>query len=337
MDKGDEDILTGEAKGFVDQVLKELPCTEDRLNELRVHLKQDEGDLTVQDGLLLHGKRLVIHSSMRLDILSKIHSGHLGITKCREEQERQCGGLLKGKTYLIIIDYFSGYPEIALLNSITSTSVIMHMKSCFARHGIPDRVISDNGPQFSSVEFSKFSSSYGFKHQTSSPRYPQANGKIERAVKTVKSLLKKSKDQYIALMSYRDTPLENGYSPAELLFGRKIQTTLPVVSQHLVPTWPYLVAVREKEERIKKRQKKNRKESGTIINKFETPSSYVVKTPTTTVRRYRRHLIEDPSKNTCEEPQEATSTTSGTAVPENNPGYYTRSSRLSAPPDRLVY
>jgi transposase InsO family protein len=165
------------------------------------------------------------------------------------------------------------------------------MKSCFARHGIPDRVISDNGPQFSSVEFSKFSSSYGFKHQTSSPRYPQANGKIERAVKTMKSLLKKSKDPYIALMAYRDTPLENGYSPAELLFGRKIQTTLPVVSQHLVPTLPYLVAVRERDERIKKRQKKNydfrhkvktlqqlepdcpvwipdRKESGTIIKKF---------------------------------------------------------------------
>ncbi len=42
-----------------------------------------------------------------------------------------------------------GYPEIALLNSTKSTSVIMHMKSCFARLGIPDHVISDNGPQFS--------------------------------------------------------------------------------------------------------------------------------------------------------------------------------------------
>ena len=150
-----------------------------------------------------------------------------------------------------------------------------------------------------------------------------------------------------------------GYSPAERLFGKKIQTTLPVVSQHLVPTLPYLVAVREREERIKKRQKKNydfrhkvktilqlepdcpvwipdRKESGTIIKKFEPPRSYVVKTPTTTVRRNRRHLIEDPSKNSREEQQETTSTTSGTAVPENNPGYYTRG-RLSAPPDRLVY
>ena len=42
MDKGGEDILIGEAKGFVDQVLKELPCTDDKLNELRIRLKQDE-------------------------------------------------------------------------------------------------------------------------------------------------------------------------------------------------------------------------------------------------------------------------------------------------------
>ena len=109
---------------------------------------------------------------------------------------------LNGKTYLIVVDYFSGYPEIALLNSTTSSDVITHMKSCFARHGIPEKVISDNGPQFRSADFMKFSLSYGFRRQTSSQRYPQANGEIERSVKTVKSLLKKSQDPYIALMAY---------------------------------------------------------------------------------------------------------------------------------------
>ena len=42
MGKGGENILTGETKGFVDQVLKALPCTEDKLNELRIRLKQHE-------------------------------------------------------------------------------------------------------------------------------------------------------------------------------------------------------------------------------------------------------------------------------------------------------
>ena len=93
----------------------------------------------------------------------------------------------------------------------------------------------------------QFSLSYGFKHQTSSPIYPQANGKIDCSVKTVKPL-KKAKDPYIALMAYHATSLENGYSPAELLlFGRKIQTTLPLVTDNLVPTWSYFVTVRERE------------------------------------------------------------------------------------------
>lgn len=235
------------------------------------------------------------------------------------------------------------------------------MKSCFARHGIPDKVISDNGPQFRSAEFLKFSSNYGFKHQTSSPRYPQANGEVERAVRTVKSLLKKSKDPYIALMAYRATPLENGYSPAELLFGRKIQTTLPLVSEQLVPTWPYLETVREKEERIKIRQTKNhdshhgvkilqqlepdsevwipdRKEPGTVIEKSENPRSYVVETPSTTVPRNRRHLIEVPSRNSSIKQQEAIQPDeqAETPISENNPGYYTRSRRLSVPPNRLI-
>ena len=54
-----------------------------------------------------------------------------------------------------------------------------------ARHGIPDKIVSDNGPQFSSQEFKKFKDLYEFDHVTSSPTDPQSNGKAENAVKTV--------------------------------------------------------------------------------------------------------------------------------------------------------
>ena len=63
----------------------------------------------------------------------------------------------EGKTYLLIVDYFSRYIETCKLSGKTSNEVIRHLKSIFARHGIPQCVMSDNGPQFSSMEFAQFS------------------------------------------------------------------------------------------------------------------------------------------------------------------------------------
>lgn len=57
---------------------------------------------------------------------------------------------LKGKDYLVVIDYYSNFPEMALLANMTSACVITHVESIFARHGIPHTVLSDNGACFSS-------------------------------------------------------------------------------------------------------------------------------------------------------------------------------------------
>ena len=127
----------------------------------------------------------------------------------------------KGSAYLLIIDYYSRYIETAKLSSESSSEVIRHAKSIFARHGIPKQIISDNGPQYSSLEFKKFAEEYGFLHTTSSPKFPQSNGEAERAVKTVKAMLKKSEDPYLAMLAYRSTPLQNGFSPSELLMNRR--------------------------------------------------------------------------------------------------------------------
>ena len=68
----------------------------------------------------------------------------------------------KGREYLIVVDYISQYPEIARILSTTSQGIILALKKVFSQHGIPVR--SDNGPQYSLVEFAEFASSYGFKH-----------------------------------------------------------------------------------------------------------------------------------------------------------------------------
>ena len=139
---------------------------------------------------------------------------------------------LNGQQYLLMVDYYSRWIEIAHLRQTTAAAVIEHTKSIFARHGIPEIVVSDNGPQFSSAGFLKFAMNYNFTHITSSPHHPQGNGEAERAVQTTKNLLKKAQDPYIALFNYRTTPLQHGSSPSELLMSRKLRsrvTTFPSV------------------------------------------------------------------------------------------------------------
>jgi hypothetical protein len=68
----------------------------------------------------------------------------------------------KGKHYLLCVDYYSKYPEIALLPSLSSASTISAFKSMFARHGIPMEVVSDNGPQFACASFRDFAKEWDF-------------------------------------------------------------------------------------------------------------------------------------------------------------------------------
>ena len=122
---------------------------------------------------------------------------------------------LNGSTYLLVADYLSRYPELIKLTSTTSSSIISSLRTIFSRHGIPETMRSDNGPQYAAEEMEQFAHDYGFNLITSSPRFPQSNGFIERMVKTVKQLLQDTPDPNLALLNYRTTPLPwCGYSPS---------------------------------------------------------------------------------------------------------------------------
>ena len=98
-----------------------------------------------------------------------------------------------GRDYLCTVDYYSSYFEIDLLKDKTGKEVIHILKKHFSTHGIPNKLMSDNGPPYGSYEFQQCVTSYDIEHVTSSPHYPQSNGKEENAVKIAKGLLKKSK------------------------------------------------------------------------------------------------------------------------------------------------
>ena len=159
------------------------------------------------------------------------------------------------RNHLRRVDYFSRYPEVIKLTSTTSQSVIAALKTTFARHGIPDTVVSDGGPQYASQEFADFAKAYSFSHITSSPHYPQSNRQVECTVKTVKKLLSESNDPCLSLLAYRPTPLPwCGCSPAELLMGRMIRSDLPQTQEALVPNWPYLSDFRKHNQEFQQKQ-----------------------------------------------------------------------------------
>ena len=129
-----------------------------------------------------------------------------------------------------------------------------------ARHGIPEQVFSDNGPQFSCAAFAQFANTWGFVQSTSSPRYPQSNGLAEKAVQTAKRIVMKAtasgRDPYIALPEYHTTPISDcGKSPAQLLMSRRLRSILPSKPASLQPV---LVNPEDTQRRFEEKQVKQK-------------------------------------------------------------------------------
>ena len=160
---------------------------------------------------------------------------------------------IQGKNYLVVVDYYSKFIETALSSNKTAETVIKHLKSIFARHGIPEELVSDN-MSFNSTEFHEFAKEWGFKQITSSPTSAQSNGMSEKSAQTVKRILKKADDPYIGLMKYRNTPVTGmTYLPSQLLMSRIARTKIPVSKELLLPEVPS-----EAKQQLAQRQKRQK-------------------------------------------------------------------------------
>ena len=228
---------------------------------------------------------------------------------------------VKDHNYLITVDYYSNFWEIDYLENTKACVVIRKLKAHFARYGLPSIVMSDNGPQFISEEFKNFAVNYDFEHVTSSPHYPRSNGKAESAVKMAKRLLVKAvesgKDPYLAILDYRNTPMqESDFSPAQGCLGRRTRTLLPMLSSKLKPQLFDDMSVKTRKVLRNSRSKwyhdrgakdlkelnegdtvrikpsilgKKKWDFGKIVEKLEN-RSYVVESNESLLRRNRVHL-----------------------------------------------
>ena len=122
------------------------------------------------------------------------------------------------------------------MKSTVASKVIESLEEMFSRHGLPESMTSDNGPQFITSEFAAYMEHQGIRHHRVNAKWPQANGEVERQNRSLlkriqiahaeKKNWKKVLKTY--LVAYRSLPHPTtGVSPAELLFGRKIRTRFP--------------------------------------------------------------------------------------------------------------
>ncbi|KAL6471840.1 hypothetical protein MHYP_G00204900 [Metynnis hypsauchen] len=333
-------------------------------------------EISETNGILLKGEKIIVPHSLRAEMLSRIHTGHLGIEKCKQRardvlfwpgmgkeiealvgscsicQERRNSAQKEpmishpiperpwqviatdlftwnNNDYIVAVDYYSRYFEVEKITSLTSKTVIQKLRAMFARFGIPQTLISDNGPCYSSREFKDFACTWDFEHITSSPLYPQSNGLAERTVQTAKALMDKAhaqqSDPYLSLLEYRNTPVDGLKSPAQLLMSRRLRSILPSTEKQLQPGLVCRSMVRSRREVCQTRQKlcydktakaqpalptgaavrvqlpNGKWEPATVVDSAGTQRSYNILTEEGQVlRRNRRHLLKTESSTNTE-------------------------------------
>ena len=238
-------------------------------------------ELSLLDGCVLWGTRVIVPPQGRKAILNELHETHPGASRMKtlarayiwwpnmdadiEQLVRACSvcqesrpappsaplhpwswpsepwsrlhidftGPFMGKMYLVLVDAHSKWMDVEIMSQITASQTIEKLRSIFAVHGLPKKVVSDNGPTFTSQEFQEFMERNGIVHVKSAPYHPSSNGLAERAVRSFKQGLKsitgKSVQEKLSkfLLKYRITPHSTtGIPPAEMLMKRRLRTKL---------------------------------------------------------------------------------------------------------------
>ena len=148
----------------------------------------------------------------------------------------------RGNRYILVIcDYATRYPEAVALPTMVAPRVVKELIQLFARVGIPEEILTDQGTNFMSTLLEELYHLLQIRRIRTSPYHPQTDGLVERFNGTLKSMLRKfvgnnqkDWDSYLpyVLFAYREVPQEStGFSPFELLYGRRVRGPLDVLRE----------------------------------------------------------------------------------------------------------
>ncbi|XP_037576521.2 uncharacterized protein K02A2.6-like [Dermacentor silvarum] len=260
-----------------------------RQDELLKVFFNRKDELTVSQGLVYWGHRVVVPIEARSAMLHLLHDTHQGIGAMKalarslfwypridadiERLVKSCqvcvqaapmpprqeavpwpetgrrwsrlhidfAGPVEGYMLMILVDAHTKWIEVVPMKSATACSTIEALRTTFSRFGIPETIVSDNGPQFTGKEFADFMRRNNVLHLRTAPYHPQSNGLAERAVRTVKQKLKTNRQGSLQtrlariLHSYRRTPLACGETPAMRLLGFQPRSRLDNAVVPLAP------------------------------------------------------------------------------------------------------
>jgi hypothetical protein len=166
--------------------------------------------------------------------------------------------------YLVTVDHYSDFFELDKICTLTANEIISICKKNFARHGIPQRVCTDNATNFANEVFKNFADKWNFEHVTSSPHHPESNGKAEATVKIAKKLViysqETKQDLWYGLLHQRNVPIQmDKTSPSQKLFSRRTRSGLPCLLRHLRPQLVHGVPVQIKVRKEKMKQESDKK------------------------------------------------------------------------------
>jgi transposase InsO family protein len=256
--------------------------------------KNRSDQLTIHQGCIIWGDRVVVPPSLGSAMLTELHDTHPGMKrmkrlarsyvcwpkidpdieqtvstcpvcqKMRSEQAKapvhpwtfssqpwsrihiDFAGPIAGKMYLVVVDAYIKFPEVVKMTTTTGMTTINALRDIFSRHGLPEILVSNNGPQFIAGEFQQFCRNNGIMPRTSAAYKPSTNDQAERVVQILKPAIEQARitkqglNVVIAkgLLVYRNAPHSTmGAAPSVLFMGRRLRTRIdlvfPSVQEHV--------------------------------------------------------------------------------------------------------